>query len=55
MNAGYEEKISEVLKMWDQLMGKNPRPAWIHYFTDHPTLKHRKQRMKQQIVDILNK
>ena len=54
VKAGYEENISEVLKMWDQLEKKNPTPAWYHYFTDHPTLKHRKQRMEQQIVDILN-
>ena len=54
MNAGYEENISEVLDMWTQLEEKNPTPAWFHYFTDHPSLKHRKQRMKQQIVDILN-
>ena len=53
MNAGYEN-VSEVLDMWDQLEEKNHSPAWFHYFTDHPSLKHRKQRMKQQIVDILN-
>ena len=54
MNTEYEEKISEVLKMWDQLEDKSPSPAWFHFFTDHPSLKHRKQRMKQQIVDIVN-
>ena len=54
MNAGYEKNVSEVLKMWDQFEEKKSSPSWIHYFTDHPSLQHRKQRMQKQIVDIVN-
>ena len=55
VNAGYGKNFSQVLDMWDKLEEeRDPSPDWFHYFTDHPSLKHRKQRMKQQIVDIIN-
>ena len=53
-NAGYEKDVSEVLKMFDQFEEKNPSPTWFQYFTDHPSLQDRKQRMKNQITDIRN-
>ena len=54
MKTEYKKDISEVLRMWDQFEEQNPRPAWYYYFTDHPDLKHRKQRMKKQIEEIVN-